>query len=96
MPDLHAGTDRGELTVAQRRWVVRITYAVWLLISWEIAAVVILAGSSPFVAIVVLIVYAEINRRWRPLARVSAPALLALMLAQIVGLATAIVILALA
>ena len=96
MAELNSELNGGELTAAQRRAVVQVTWAIWLLITGEIAAVVVLAGLGPWIAVAVLLAYAEINRRWRPLARVSTPVFLVIMLAHLVLLTAATIVLAIA
>ena len=81
------------LTAAQQRMLVRLTWAIFWLISAEIAAVVVLAGLGPWVAVAVLLAYGEIQRRWRPFGRVSTKVFAWSVLAQILGLAAAIIVL---
>lgn len=82
-------------TAMLRRTAERIAWSLSLLISAEIAAVVILAGLSAWIAIAVLLAYGEIHRRWRPLSRIRTPVFVAYHFALVAALTAAIIVLAL-
>ena len=88
--------NRRELTAGQRRRAEQIVWATVFLACAEIAAVIILAGLGPWVAVAALLVFGQINRLLRPsFERMSAEIYLLSWLGLMLGLGAAIVVLAL-